>query len=226
MDGVDGVSSCPPQTAVYDHCHQSIHNEAQPLVRTPTPPRQAKGPEVLLRQAREDQNEIETYQGNLQAVKGQCVIYRIRGQEDWQHDFSACRQVAKWEYIHTKREVLRRTQRKWVRNYDACFHCYQPQTIYSRHENGTCLYEDLVMQAVFALYQEEKVSQWLWREFRVQFTETEECLIWAGKTSKLGGTVCVNGVVVLHRILKGLATQCSQTYHVSWPAFPIDHRVG
>lgn len=207
MDHVDGASCCPPQTVACDHCSQG-HSPPTPTElippHAPSQTQEARGPHALLRQARDDQNEISIYQDHLEAVKGQCMICRIHGRDDWQHSFSQCRQVAKWEFIHTKREVLRQTQQKWVRRYDACFHCYQPQALCARQEGGgRCQYGDLVMQTVFALYQEEKVQQWLLREFQVQFAEVDEYLIWAGKTNELGGVVCVNGVVVLHRVLLG-----------------------
>ena len=60
------------------------------------------------------------------------------------------------------------------------------------------------MQAVYAVYQEEKVRQRLSRRFDLQFSAMEECLIWAGKPNTLGGQNCINGVVVLHELLSEL----------------------
>ena len=120
----------------------------------------------MLKQAREHHDEMDTYRANLEAVQGQCIICRLAGRDDWQHSFTTCRQVAKWEYINAKREVLRQTRNRWVGQYNACFHCYQPQVLCSRHEGArTCQYGDLVMQAVYAVYQEEKVRQRLSRRF-------------------------------------------------------------
>ena len=167
--------------------------------------REARGPEVMLQQAHHNQGELCTYIDHLEAVKEQCILCRLAGKENWQHSFTQCRQVHKWEYINAKRDVLRRTRRQWMRKYDACFRCYQPQALCTRPEGGKCQYTYLAMQAVFGAYQSEHISQAMSREFEVQFTEVEEALIWAGKTAELGDMVCVQGVLVLHWILKRLA---------------------
>lgn len=201
MDGVEEPAVCDAQDAVCDNCRRVPRPEATGS-RAREPAQAATGPTVLLRQAREEEQEMDVYRDNLEAVKGQCMICRTRGLEEWQHAFSQCRQAHKWRYIEAKRAVLHRSRRRWVGRFDACFYCFQPQTVCDRVASGRCRYEDLVMQAVFARFEVQGGGEWWMQRFGVGFEKVEDCLLWAGGSGRLGGTRCVQGVVVLSQVLQ------------------------
>lgn len=163
----------------------------------------ATGLAVMLRRYKTLQEVEDVYREHVEGLRRQCVICRVRGVEAWQHSFTACPQASKWKYIEVKREVLRQTGGRWVvERYTACYRCFQPQGLCLWHETGKCDYEDMVMQTVFACYQDDRLHGWLESEFKRNWADISECLRWAGETAKLGKWKCINGVVVLGRFLQ------------------------
>jgi len=211
MDGLSGAQSCGPREERCDRCESGFSHQPEPrgvppsvTERTPATPHGSAGPVLLLRQARHRQQEMERYIDGLAALKDCCLLCRVHGLGSWQHSLSGCRQVHKWEFINAKRAVLQITKRQWIKKYDACYRCGQPQSICSPEGSGwACEFGDLVMPGVFGVQQAaEKGDPWLQREFGVSFERGEECLQWAGGSNELGGERCVNGVLVLARLIE------------------------
>lgn len=169
----------------------------------------ATGPRLLLREQQREQLEMRDYIENLVAMQGQCVMCRIR-RLAWQHDFNACRQVQKWEFINAKRDVMQVTKGRWIKKYLACFLCAQPQSICSPDHGARCVYKDLVMPAVFGVYLEEQQGMdWLQEEFGVRHKGPVALLQWAGQADRFAGEPCVKGVKVLAQLMRRWDVQLS-----------------
>jgi hypothetical protein len=147
MDGAGEGEPCSAKEEACDRCMAG--HDSQTDQRPPPPPSQqqyaddavsrleAKGPGEMLRRVRSEMRDVDAYISRLQAVRGQCLLCRMRGEGlEWQHRFGACRQVRKWGFIRCREAVMKRTRGRWIDRFDACFYCYQPQGVCERAERG------------------------------------------------------------------------------------------
>lgn len=202
IDGVEDAEACGSRDVPCDNCDRGVQPAERRVPIDPAPTPAATGPKLMLRQFRDGEEEISSYTTSLEAIRGQCMICRIHGLDEWQHSFSQCRQVHKWRYIHAKKAALRQSRGGWIGKYEACFHCFQPQGLCHRPETGRCLYEDLVMQTVFAQFEMRGGEDWWQQHFGACFETVEKCLLWAGGSGQVGSMQCVRGVKVLWTVLQ------------------------
>jgi hypothetical protein len=159
------------------------------------------------RQQMQNQYEMDEYVRGLSQIKGGCVMCRILAPgSDWGHELAKCPWSHRSMYLRCKDAVLRRSQgRGWMKNYTACYMCAQPQSICGgwdlkeKAEKG-CDYRDLVMPAMWALWEGEE-REWIRSRLEVEVAGAEEVLIAAERASQFGGVECVLGVKILAEML-------------------------
>ena len=159
------------------------------------------------RQQIQNQYEMDEYVRGLSQIKGACVMCRILAPgSDWGHELTKCPRSHRSMYLECKDAVLRRSQgRGWMKNYTACYLCAQPQSICGgwdpkERAGKGCDYRDLVMPAMWALWEGEE-REWIQSRLEVEVAGAEEVLIAAARVSQFGGVECVLGVKILAEML-------------------------
>ncbi|KAK4551267.1 hypothetical protein LTR86_011264 [Recurvomyces mirabilis] len=164
----------------------------------------------LRRQQMHEQHELDMYLRHLEQIKDECVLCRILSPTATSsHPLAHCPRSHRRMYFRCKDAVLRgNVGRQWIKSYTACFRCAQPQNICGgwdakQQAQRGCEYRDLLMSAMWALWQEDgEERQWIRSRLEVPVSSAEEVLMAAARVSHFGGVECVLGVRILAEVLQ------------------------
>jgi superfamily II DNA or RNA helicase len=156
-----------------------------------------------------EQYEMDSYIRRLSQIQGQCMLCRILvGGSEWKHELSKCSRMDKWRYFACRKAVVEKSRgRGWIKSYMACYLCGQPQRICktwekTEREGWMCEYRDLVMPAVWGLWESVVEREWVESRLEVKVSNGEEALIAAARGSEFGGSECILGVKILAELLE------------------------
>jgi len=171
------------------------------------------GSDLIRMERLRTQQELSQYEQGLTSMRGSCFLCRGLG-DRWDHGFSTCRR--RHEVFRARNEIIdRHKQRgtKWMKDYTACFRCYQPQVICARadpkhasHRQGECMYRDMVLPLCYGVFHSIDGPSWLQEEFGRRFSSFMEYMDWVGEESRLGNAKVVQGVRVIARKMEAYST--------------------
>jgi superfamily II DNA helicase RecQ len=185
------------------------HHEARPLdlrFELVTPEKVAfTGPEEVLRQDYVQDQALDRYKQDLEAVAGTCLSCRMQGRR-FNHTPCSCSRRFYWIRAKDEAYQARKSEGKeWIQRYVACWKCYQPQDICRvadpEHEEIECRFPDLVMPLCYGVYQRPGGQQWLQKHFGRSFATQLEYMLWLGETATLAGKECIQANCVAGQIL-------------------------
>lgn len=154
------------------------------------------GPDEVLRQDHVRDQVLGGYERDLEAMLGICLYCRLLGRT-FDHVPGACSR--RFDWINAKNEALRTRKgegKKWIRQYVACWKCYQPQEVCRaadpEHEEAAgCRFPDMVMPLCYGVYQRVGGRDWLRKHLQCAFQTELEYMLWLGETASLQGTACI-----------------------------------
>jgi hypothetical protein len=153
------------------------------------------GPAEVLRQDHIQDEVLDKYEADLEAMVGTCLYCRVEGRR-FRHLAGQCSRRFQW--IHAKNEAYQTQKsrnKEWIQRYVACWDCYQPQDICRvadpEHEETECRFPDMVMPLCYGVYCRPGGAGWLEKHFQRQFATKGEYMLWLGETASLRGTECI-----------------------------------
>jgi len=138
----------------------TVHSASRPADLVYTLPQKAgmefTGPSEVLRQDHMQDEVLDRYEADLEAMVGTCLYCRIEGLR-FNHIAGQCSRRFRW--INAKKEAYESRKSKsqeWIRRYVACWECYQPQDICRvadpEHEESQCRFQYMVMPLCYGVY--------------------------------------------------------------------------
>lgn len=177
----------------------AAYTTARPIDLVFALPRKVKmeftGPAEVLRQDHVQDQVLDKYERDLEAMVGTCLYCRIEGRR-FNHVAGKCSRRFRW--IQAKNEAYQTQKSKnkeWIQRYVACWECYQPQDICRvadpEHEESECRFPDMVMPLCYGVYCRPGGQAWLQKHFQRGFGSELEYMIWLGQTASLRGNECI-----------------------------------
>ena len=155
------------------------------------------GSAIIQRKRRVAYLELSRYQEDLLAVQGTCVLCRVLA-ERFDHAFASC--YRRYDFFQARDRVLRKCEGSWIAPFQACYWCYNPQSVCGRadpeSECKSCEYGDIVMQLCYGIFHGAGSVEWLEEQFQKRFKDVDEFLIWCGQATSFGDGKAIWGVRV------------------------------
>lgn len=168
----DVCSSGPVETAL-----------PAPLVTMPH-----TGSAIIQQKRRAAYLELSRYQEDLLAVQGTCLLCRGLD-EPWDHALTTCRR--RFDFFQARDRVKRQCEGAWIAAFQACYWCYNPQSVCPRADPASgcqsCVYADIVMPLCYGIFYGGGAEQWLLGQFQQRFRDVDEFLAWCGQATSFGG---------------------------------------
>ena len=166
------------------------------------------GPEEVLRQDHVQDQVLDRYEQDLEAVAGTCLSCRLQGRR-FDHAPRSCSQRFHW--IHAKDEAYQTRKsegKEWIPRYVACWKCYQPQDLCRvadpDHEETECRFPDLVMPLCYGVYCRPGGQVWLQKHFGRSFATQLDYMLWLGRPASLQGNECIQANCIVAQALAEL----------------------
>jgi len=164
------------------------------------------GPGEVLRQDQVQAQVLDSYEQDLELVRGSCLYCRILRRKS-SHLGQAC--PRRFDWIRAKKEALdvRKQQgRAWIRPYIVCWKCYQPQELCRvadpEDEEVECRFPNIILPLCYGVYRRSGAPAWFKEYFSRSFSTELEYILWLGETASLGGTECIQANCVAARALQ------------------------
>ncbi|HEY0934969.1 MAG TPA: DEAD/DEAH box helicase, partial [Trebonia sp.] len=132
----------------------------------PAPPEAAAplytGGAIIRQKRRAAYLELSRYKEDLLAVRGTCLLCRGLG-EPWDHGFTACHR--RFDLFQARDRVKRRCGGAWIAAFQACYWCYNPQSVCPRADPASgcqsCAYTDTVLPLCYGIFHGGGAEPWL-----------------------------------------------------------------
>jgi superfamily II DNA helicase RecQ len=106
--------------------------------------------------------ELSRYQEDLLAVQGTCLLCRGLD-EPWDHAFTTCHR--RFDFFQARDRVKRQCEGAWIIAFQACYWCYNPQSVCPRADPAnrcqSCVYTDIVLPLCYGVFHGGRAEQWL-----------------------------------------------------------------
>ena len=146
------------------------------------------GSAIIQQKRRAAYLELSRYQEDLLAVQGTCLLCRGLD-EPWDHAFTTCHR--RFDFFQARDRVKRQREGAWIAAFQACYWCYNPQSVCPRADPASgcqsCAYADVVLPLCYGVFHGGGAEQWLLRQFQQRFRDVDEFLAWCGQATSFGG---------------------------------------